>query len=49
VEEEKQLGLPVSEFMLGLDDPRTYFKNEIGFNKFVVRPLWVCFERWLSP
>jgi hypothetical protein len=49
VQEERLLGLPVSEFMMGLDDPKIYYKNEMGFNKFVVRPLWVCFERWLNP
>ena len=27
--------------MDGLDDLNTVFKQEIGFNKFVVRPLWV--------
>jgi hypothetical protein len=42
VAEEEALGLPVSEFMKGAEIPRIYYKNELGFNKFVVRPLWVC-------
>ena len=49
VEDEKRLGLPVTEFMQGLDDPKVYFKNELGFNKFVVLPLWVCIDKWLNP
>jgi hypothetical protein len=49
VREEEELGLPVSEFMKGAEIPKVYYKNEIGFNKFVVRPLWVCFESWLKP
>jgi hypothetical protein len=49
VREEEELGLPVSEFMKGAEIPKIYYKNEIGFNKFVVRPLWVAFESWLNP
>lgn len=40
VKSEKDLGLPVTNFMEGLDDFKTVMKAEIGFNKFVVRPLW---------
>ena len=43
------MGIPVTEFMQGLDDPKVYFKNELGFNKFVVLPLWVCIDKWLNP
>lgn len=49
VADEKRLGIPVTEFMQGLDDPKVYFKNELGFNKFVVLPLWVCIDKWLNP
>ena len=49
VAEEKQLGLPVTTFLDGLEDQRTYFKNEIGFVSVVVKPIWECICTWLSP
>jgi hypothetical protein len=30
--------------MVGLEDPQTMLKGEMGFNKFVARPLWQKFN-----
>jgi len=49
VAEEKQLGLPVTTFLDGLEDQKTYFKNEISFVSFVVKPIWECICTWLHP
>ena len=49
VESERALGLPVTEFMLKLDEPKVFYKNELNFNKFVVAPMWECINKWLSP
>ena len=35
--------------MLGLEQPRVFFKNEMGFNSYVVKPLWTCLNKWLYP
>lgn len=40
--EELQSGLPTHEFMKGLDEPKAYYKNEVGFLTVIVKPLWEC-------
>lgn len=47
--EERDRGLPPTEFMKDLDRPTTYYKNEIGFLVYVVKPLWDCANIWLKP
>lgn len=37
---EKLLGLPVTPFMQGLDDPVTQLRSQIGFINFVVQPYY---------
>ena len=39
-EEESRLGIPVLDFMQGLDDPNTRIKKHLGFLDFVMAPLW---------
>jgi len=48
-EAEKRLYLPVTEYMLRLDEDIVFYKNEMGFNKFFIKPLWTCMNRWLNP
>ncbi|CAG9322816.1 unnamed protein product [Blepharisma stoltei] len=48
-EEEIKLDLPATEFMKGLDEPKLYYKNEIGFLTIIVKPLWECLNLWLHP
>lgn len=40
--------LPPTEFMKGLSNPSSYYKNEIGFLSIIVKPLWECFTLWAS-
>jgi hypothetical protein len=47
--EERERGLPLTEFMKDLDKPVTYYKNEIGFLVYVIKPLWDCANIWLKP
>ena len=47
--EEIERGMPLTEFMKDLDKPVTYYKNEIGFLVYVIRPLWDCANIWLKP
>ena len=42
VEEEMRLNLPVTPYFKDLDDTEVYYKNELGFMKFVILPLWKC-------
>lgn len=49
VREEKELGLPVTNFMSGLDRQAVFLKNEISFYSMIVRPLWDCLNLWLAP
>lgn len=49
VEDERRLGLPVTEFMVGVEKPEVFYKNEMGFNVYVVKPLWVALDKWLNP
>lgn len=37
---EGKLGLPQTPFYKGLDNPKNMAKNEIGFLKVIVKPLW---------
>lgn len=39
VEDEAKLGLPVTSFMCGLEDPKVNAKSRLGFMDFVVTPL----------
>ena len=48
VENEKRLGLSVTPFMVGLEDVMTVYKQEMGFNKFCVRPLWIALNDWFG-
>lgn len=38
--EEEKLGIPVTLFMKGLDNLTNIAKQEIGFIKVIIRPLW---------
>ena len=38
--EEEKLGLPITPFMKGLDNLANIAKQEIGFIKVIIRPLW---------
>lgn len=40
--------LPPTEFMKGLNNPQSYYKNEVGFLSIIVKPLWECFKLWAS-
>eukprot|EP01017_Pseudomicrothorax_dubius_P050744 TRINITY_DN9653_c0_g1_i2.p1 TRINITY_DN9653_c0_g1~~TRINITY_DN9653_c0_g1_i2.p1 ORF type:complete len:144 (-),score=37.76 TRINITY_DN9653_c0_g1_i2:97-528(-) len=40
-EEEKKLGLPLSPFMAGLDSIHNIAKQEIGFIRGIIKPMWV--------
>lgn len=41
IKEEEKLGIPVTPFMKGLDNLVNIAKQEIGFLKVIIRPLWV--------
>ncbi|OMJ71591.1 hypothetical protein SteCoe_30158 [Stentor coeruleus] len=47
--EETAKGLPITEFMKDLQNPKVYYANEIGFLNYVVRPLWDCANNLLKP
>lgn len=40
VQEEEKRGMPVTQFMTGLEKEVMVCKQEIGFISFVVKPLW---------
>lgn len=46
--EETEKGMPITEFMKDLQNPKVYYTNEIGFLNFVVRPLWECAHNLLK-
>ena len=46
--QEIQNSLPTTDFMRGLADPRSYYKNEVGFLSVIVKPLWECFQLWVN-
>ncbi|CAG9318957.1 unnamed protein product [Blepharisma stoltei] len=48
-EEELRLGMPPTEIFKDLDKPEVYYSNELGFLKFMIKPLWECANLWLSP
>ncbi|CAG9320099.1 unnamed protein product [Blepharisma stoltei] len=48
-EEEVRIGLPPTEIMKDLHKPEVYYSNELGFLKFVIKPLWECANLWLHP
>ena len=41
MKEEEKFGLPLTPFMKGLDNLANIAKQEIGFIKVIIRPLWV--------
>jgi hypothetical protein len=45
---EKELGLPVTEYMQGLEKERILLGQEFGFANFVVKPLWVAMNRMVE-
>jgi len=45
VEAEEKRGLPVTPFMVGLEEEQKVYKQETGFIGFVVKPLWEAFNR----
>lgn len=46
---EEELGLPVSQFMKGLNDNSIRFKNHLNFIDFVMTPLWTTVAAALPP
>lgn len=48
-EDEVKFGLPATDFMRGLDDPSSYYKNEVAFINVIIKPLWECANNWLKP
>lgn len=48
-QEEISIGLPPTEIMKDLHKPEVYYSNELGFLKFVIKPLWECANVWLYP
>eukprot|EP00331_Platyophrya_macrostoma_P030302 CAMPEP_0176443124 /NCGR_PEP_ID=MMETSP0127-20121128/22232_1 /TAXON_ID=938130 /ORGANISM="Platyophrya macrostoma, Strain WH" /LENGTH=556 /DNA_ID=CAMNT_0017828285 /DNA_START=20 /DNA_END=1690 /DNA_ORIENTATION=- len=48
VNEEKELGLPLTKHMMNLQDPKIMAKNEIGFMKFVIKPLWETINEYTN-
>jgi len=48
VNEEKELGLPLTKHMMNLEDPKVMAKNEIGFMKFVIKPLWETINEYTN-
>lgn len=49
MQDEISLGLPTTEFMVGLQDPARFYRNEVGFLTVIVKPLWDTLSLWLSP
>ena len=45
VYKERELGMPVTEFLKGLEEEWKIYKQEIGFINFVVKPLWAAMDR----
>lgn len=41
IKDEEKLGLPITPYMRDLDKPAVLAKAEIGFIKFVQRPIWI--------
>lgn len=35
--------------MVGIERPEVFYKNEHGFNVYVVKPLWIALDKWLNP
>lgn len=48
-QEEIRDELPYTEFMKGLEEPKVYYKNEVGFLTIIVQPLWESVNMWLHP
>lgn len=46
--QEIKNGLVATEFMKGLGDPKSYYKNEVGFLSVIVKPLWECYKLWIE-
>lgn len=46
--QEIQQSLPPTDFMNGLNEVESYYKNEVGFLTVIVKPLWECLRLWLS-
>jgi hypothetical protein len=44
-EEETKLGLPQTPHFKGLDDDYIFHKNECGFRKFIILPLYETMKR----
>ena len=40
IQDEEKLGLPITPYMRDLDKPMVLAKAEIGFIKFVQKPIW---------
>ena len=40
IQDEEKLGLPITPYMRDLDKPAILAKAEIGFIKFIQRPIW---------
>lgn len=45
---EAELNIPLSPFMINLDDPLVFSKNEMGFLKFMVQPLYKSLDSAFS-
>ena len=46
--DEKAQGLPVTSYMLGLENLQTMARQEINFIKAIIKPLWVSVNDFLD-
>lgn len=45
---EAKLGLPMTKFLIGLDDIKKVANSEMRFIESVVKPLWLEMDRFLQ-